>query len=85
MFLKPRPIRASAFGFFSAPVFVLATVAQLLFCFFVSSVFAAKAAKLAHFQTVGVVLLVLHRVVIALLALSARKGYFNSQFQLPPK
>jgi len=49
-----------------------------------SSVFAAKAAELAHFQAVGVVFLVLHGVVVALLALGAGKGDFNSQCTFPP-
>ena len=49
-----------------------------------SGVFAAKAAKLAHFQTVGVILFVLHGVVVALLALCAGKCNFDSQGKLPP-
>jgi len=45
-------------------------------------VFAAESAELAHFQTVGVVFLVLHGVVVALFALSAGKCDFDSHFRI---
>ncbi len=41
-------------------------------------VFAAEAAVLAHFQPVRIVLLVLHGVVVALFALRAGQGNFDS-------
>ena len=43
-----------------------------------SGVLAAEAAILAHFQTIGVVLLVLRGVVVALLALGAGEGDLDS-------
>ena len=42
------------------------------------SVLAAEAAVLVHLKSVGVVLLVLHGVVVALLALGAGQGNFDS-------
>ena len=47
--------------------------------------FAAKPAILAHFQSVRIVFLVFHGVVVALLALSAGKGNFDSHLTAPPK
>ena len=79
----PRAIRVWM-PIFSAPAFALDTINSYLsalgslFCFFVWCVFAAKAAKLVHFQTVGVAFFVFHSVVIALFALGARKGNLDS-------
>ena len=42
------------------------------------SVLAAEAAVLVHLKSVGVVLLVLHGVVVALLTLGASQGNFDS-------
>ena len=42
--------------------------------FLVDGVLAAERAELSHFQTVRIVLFVLHRIVISLLALAAGKG-----------
>ena len=44
------------------------------------SMLAAELAELVHFKSVGVVLLVLHAVVVALLALGAGQGNFDSHF-----
>ena len=44
------------------------------------SVLAAEAAVLVHLKSVRVVLLVLHGVVVALLALGAGQGNFDSHF-----
>ena len=46
--------------------------------FLVAGVLLAEAAVLVHFQAVGIVLLVLHGIVIALLALRARQAYLNA-------
>jgi hypothetical protein len=46
----------------------------------VHGVLTAEAAVLVHFQSVGIVLFVLHGVVVALLALGAGQGNFNSHF-----
>ena len=46
----------------------------------VHGVLAAEAAVLVHFQSVRIVLLVLHGVVVALLALGAGQGNFDSHF-----
>jgi len=46
-------------------------------------VFSAKPAILVHLKSAGVVLFVLHRVVVALLALTASHGDFYSH-SLPP-
>ena len=43
-----------------------------------AGVLLAEAAILVHFKTVGVVLLVLHGIVIALLALAARQRNLNT-------
>ena len=43
-------------------------------------VLTAEAAVLVHFQSVRIVLLVLHGVVVALLALGAGQGNFDSHF-----
>ena len=43
-----------------------------------SSVFSAESAVLAHFETVGVILLVFHGVVVSLLALGASQSDFNA-------
>ena len=51
-----------------------------LLAFLVQGMLAAEAAVLVHFQSVGVVLLVLHGVVVALLALGAGQGNFDSHF-----
>ena len=51
-----------------------------LFGFLVQGVLAAEAAVLVHFKSVGIVLLVLHGVVVALLALGAGQGNFDSHF-----
>jgi hypothetical protein len=40
--------------------------------------FAAEPAVFAHFEPVGIVLLVLHRVIVALFALRASQSYFYS-------
>jgi len=76
---------ANCAGLFLGPCVWVRHCDSLLLCFFMGCVFTAKAAKLAHFQTIGVVFLVLHGVVVALLALGARKCDFNSQRNLPPK
>jgi hypothetical protein len=44
----------------------------------------AELAVLVHFQSVGVVLLVLHCVVISLFALSASQRNLDSHFAAPP-
>ena len=44
----------------------------------VSGVLSAESAVLLHFETVGVVLLVLHGVVVSLLALGASQSDFNA-------
>ena len=44
----------------------------------VSSVLSAESAVLLHFETVGVILLVLHGVVVSLLALGASQSDFNA-------
>jgi hypothetical protein len=44
----------------------------------VDGVLAAEAAILVHFQTIRIVLLVLHGVVVALLAFGASQGDFDS-------
>jgi hypothetical protein len=46
----------------------------LLLGFFVLGMLAAERAVLVHFKSVGIVLLVFHRIVISLLALAAGKG-----------
>ena len=51
-----------------------------LLCFFVNSVLLAEAAVLVHLESVRTVLLVLHGVVVALLALCARHCDFDSHF-----
>ena len=54
----------------------------------VSGVLSAESAVLLHFETVGVVLLVLHGVVVSLLALRASQSDFNAHngtsLKLPP-
>ena len=54
----------------------------------VSSVLSAESAVLLHLETVGVVLLVLHGVVVSLLALGASQSDFNAHngtsLKLPP-
>jgi hypothetical protein len=45
-----------------------------LLCFGVNSMLSAEWAILVHFQTVGVILLVFHGVVVSLLAFVASKG-----------
>jgi hypothetical protein len=44
----------------------------------VNGVLSAKSAVLLHFETVGVILLVLHGVVVSLLALGASQCNFNA-------
>jgi hypothetical protein len=44
----------------------------------VNSVLSAESAVLLHFETVGVILLVLHGVVVSLLALGASQSDFNA-------
>jgi hypothetical protein len=44
----------------------------------VSGVLSAESAVLLHFETVGVILLVLHGVVVSLLALRASQSDFNA-------
>ena len=46
----------------------------------VSGVLSAESAVLLHFETVGVVLLVLHGVVVSLLALRASQSDFNAHY-----
>ena len=46
--------------------------------FLVAGVLLAEAAILVHFETIGIVLLVLHGVVIALLALRAGQAHLNA-------
>ena len=43
-----------------------------------SGVLSAESAVLLHFETVGIVLLVLHGVVVSLLALGASQSDFNA-------
>ena len=43
-----------------------------------SGVLSAESAVLLHFETVGVILLVLHGVVVSLLALGASQSDFNA-------
>ena len=54
----------------------------------VSGVLSAESAVLLHFETVGVILLVLHGVVVSLLALRASQSDFNAHngtsLKLPP-
>ena len=45
-----------------------------------NGVLAAEPAVLAHLQPVGIIFLVLHGVIVALLALGAGQGNFNSHF-----
>ena len=47
-------------------------------------VLTAEAAVLVHLKSVGIVLLVLLRVVISLLALTARESDLNSHYSAPP-
>ena len=47
-------------------------------------VLIAELAELAEFNTVGVVLLVLHSIVIPLFALTARKCNLHPHFDCPP-
>ena len=53
-----------------------------------NGVLSAESAVLFHFETIGVVLLVLHGVVVSLLALIASQSHFNAHFgtslKLPP-
>lgn len=53
-----------------------------------NGVLSAESAVLLHFETIGVVLLVLHGVVVSLLALIASQSHFNAHFgtslKLPP-
>ena len=51
-----------------------------LLCFGVNSMLSAEGAILVHFQTVRIVLLVLHGVVVSLLALVASEGYLYPHF-----
>jgi hypothetical protein len=44
----------------------------------VSGVLSAESAVLLHFETVGVILLVLHGIVVSLLALGASQSDFNA-------
>ena len=46
--------------------------------------FAAETTELGEFETIGVVLLVLHCVIIPLLAFAARESDFDSHFSAPP-
>jgi len=54
----------------------------------VNGVLSAESAVLLHFETVGIVLLVLHGVVVSLLALGASQSDFNAHngtsLKLPP-
>jgi hypothetical protein len=54
----------------------------------VSGVLSAESAVLLHFETVGVILLVLHGIVVSLLALRASQSDFNAHngtsLKLPP-
>ena len=43
-------------------------------------VLSAESAVLLHFETIGVILLVLHGVVVSLLALVASQSHFNAHF-----
>ena len=43
-----------------------------------AGVLLAEAAILVHFETIGIVLLILHGVVVALLALRACKAHLNA-------
>ena len=47
-------------------------------------VLSAEFAVLSHLETIGVVLLVLHGVVVSLLALRTPKGHFYTHFSAPP-
>ena len=49
-----------------------------LLCFLMKGVFAAETTILLHFQPVGIVLLVFHLVVVALLAFRASQGDLDS-------
>ena len=49
-----------------------------------NGVLPAKAAVLVHLETLGIVLLVLHRVVVALLALRTRQCDFYAHYSAPP-
>jgi hypothetical protein len=55
-----------------------------LLCLLVGGVLLAETAILAHFQTVRIILFVLHRVIIPLLAFRARQGDLVTH-GLPPK
>ena len=54
----------------------------------VSGMLSAESAVLLHFETVGVILLVLHGIVVSLLALRASQSDFNAHngtsLKLPP-
>jgi hypothetical protein len=52
--------------------------------FFVKGVFPTEFAVFVHFEPVGIVLLVFHLVVVALLALCAGQSNFYSHFSAPP-
>ena len=71
---------SGVFFSFSAIAFLL----QKLFGFLVESMLAAEAAILVQFKTIRIVLLVLHRVVIALLAFAAGESDLNSHVSAPP-
>ena len=68
-------------GFFRLGFFSHAATSFLLLRLAVQRVLTAETAVLLHFQTVRIVLLVLLGVVVALFALSTRKGNFNSHFR----
>ena len=70
---------ASVVGFFS----IVFTSPTYLFRFFVQRVFSAKLAIFAEFNTIGVVLFVLHRVVIPLLAFRTGKRDSYSHLSCP--
>jgi hypothetical protein len=65
-------------------VFLLFSVCHLrsppLLSLGVHGVLSAKSAVFLHFETVGVILLVLHGVVVPLLALVASQSHFNAHF-----
>lgn len=48
-----------------------------------NSMLAAEAAVLAYFKSVGIILLVFHRVIVALLAFAARECDFYSHITCP--
>ena len=73
------------FGFFGGGFFDVSHFLLLsLFRFSVQRVLAAETAILVHFETIGIVLFVLFRIVVTLFAFTASESDLDSHLSAPP-